>query len=118
MGGWVSALTPGWPRCLFHHPLLLFRSVDVPTADARSCLRLTLVPTGPARQAIVVEAVAEGSSVAAAGVQRGMALSAISDPVRRSEVWQLQVSEDGVGWGVGGRKHVPHGQDTPWLPAC
>lgn len=39
----------------------------------------------------MVEAVAEGSSAAQAGIQRGMKLTAISDPVRRSEVWELQV---------------------------
>lgn len=46
----------------------------------------------------MVEAVADGSSVAAAGVQRGMALTAISDPVRRNEVWHLQVRWEGGEW--------------------
>ena len=66
-------------------------SVEIPTAEARSCIRFNVVPTGPAEQAIVVEAVADGSSAAQAGIQRGMKLTAISDPVRRSEVWELQV---------------------------
>lgn len=76
-----TLLVPPCPLC----------SVEVPTADARMCVRFTVVPTGPAQQAIVVESVAEGSSVAQTGVQRGMRLTAISDPVRRNEVWQLQV---------------------------
>jgi S1-C subfamily serine protease len=66
-------------------------SVEIPTAEARSCIRFKVVPTGPAEQAIVVEAVADGSSAAQAGIERGMKLTAISDPVRRSEVWELQV---------------------------
>lgn len=55
------------------------------------------MPTGPAQQAIVVEAVADGSNAAQAGVQRGMKLTAISDPVRRNEVWQLQVGQQAAG---------------------
>lgn len=83
-----------------HHPasspqhscfLLHVSSVEIPTADARTSIRFMVVPTGPAQQAIVVEAVADGSSAAQAGVQRGMKLTGISDPVRRNEVWQLQV---------------------------
>lgn len=66
-------------------------SVEIPTAEARSCVRFTVVPTGPAQQAIVVEAVADGSSAAQSGIQRGMKLTAISDPVRRDDVWELQV---------------------------
>lgn len=69
---------------------LLHISVEIPTVDARSCIRLKVVPTGPAQQAIIVEAVASDSSAADAGVQPGMKLTAISDPVRRNEVWQLQ----------------------------
>lgn len=71
--------------------LLLLHSVEIPTTDARTSIRFMVVPTGPAQQAIVVEAVADGSSAAQAGVQRGMKLTGISDPVRRNEVWQLQV---------------------------
>lgn len=70
-------------------------SVEIPTRDARSSIRFTVVPTGPASQAIVVEAVADSSSAAEAGIQRGMKLAAISDPVRRNEVWELQVSQAG-----------------------
>ncbi|KAF6260043.1 hypothetical protein COO60DRAFT_1700504 [Scenedesmus sp. NREL 46B-D3] len=63
--------------------------VDIPTADARRCLRFQAVPSGTG-QAIVVSAVAEGSSAEEAGVRRGMKLTGISDPVRQYEVWDLQ----------------------------
>ncbi|WIA34474.1 hypothetical protein OEZ86_012805 [Tetradesmus obliquus] len=64
-------------------------SVDIPTAEARSCLRFQAVPSGTG-QAIVVSAVAEGSSPEEAGVRRGMKLVGISDPIREYEVWDLQ----------------------------
>lgn len=77
-------------------------SIEIPTSDARTCIGFKVVPTGPAQQAIVVETVADGSSAAQAGVQRGMKLTAISDPVRRSEVWQLQVGKYAAGAGCPG----------------
>ncbi|WIA14296.1 hypothetical protein OEZ85_002830 [Tetradesmus obliquus] len=64
-------------------------SVDIPTVEARSCLRFQAVPSGTG-QAIVVSAVAEGSSPEEAGVRRGMKLVGISDPIREYEVWDLQ----------------------------
>uniref|UniRef100_A0A383WG76 PDZ domain-containing protein n=1 Tax=Tetradesmus obliquus TaxID=3088 RepID=A0A383WG76_TETOB len=64
-------------------------SVDIPTAEARSCLRFQAVPSGTG-QAIMVSAVAEGSSPEEAGVRRGMKLVGISDPIREYEVWDLQ----------------------------
>eukprot|EP00775_Hariotina_reticulata_P013100 gene13099-13228_t len=69
--------------------VLANHSVEIPTTDARRCIRFQLVPSGTG-QAIVVESVAEGSSAQQAGVKVGMKLSGISDPVRRDEVWQLQ----------------------------
>ncbi|GBG00131.1 hypothetical protein Rsub_12742 [Raphidocelis subcapitata] len=41
-------------------------------------------------QAIICVEVASGSEADEAGVRRGMRLTAISDPIRRNEVWRLQ----------------------------
>jgi len=41
-------------------------------------------------QAIIVVAVAAGSEADELGVRPGLRLTAISDPIRRSEVWRLQ----------------------------
>eukprot|EP00879_Flechtneria_rotunda_P011463 GHRR01011976.1.p1 GENE.GHRR01011976.1~~GHRR01011976.1.p1 ORF type:complete len:148 (+),score=11.74 GHRR01011976.1:206-649(+) len=67
--------------------------VDIPTADARSCIRFQLVPSGTG-QAIAVADVAEGSQAEQAGIQRGMKLVGISDPIRQNEMWELQVSSN------------------------
>eukprot|EP00878_Enallax_costatus_P003043 GHUV01003241.1.p1 GENE.GHUV01003241.1~~GHUV01003241.1.p1 ORF type:complete len:296 (+),score=96.02 GHUV01003241.1:190-1077(+) len=64
-------------------------SVSIPTAEARSTLRFELLPNGKGH-AVVVSAVAEGSSAQQCGVKRGMKLAAISDPIRRDEMWELQ----------------------------
>ena len=62
----LCCLSLNWTH--MSHPATLVDafSVEIPTADARSCIRFKVVPTGPAEQAIVVEAVAEGSSAAGA----------------------------------------------------
>lgn len=87
---------PAHPSCCRSRPFYNTHSVQVPTADARRCIRFAVVPMGPAQQAIVVEAVAEGSQAfSEAGIQRGLRLTGISDPVRRDEVWKLQVRRAG-----------------------
>lgn len=63
-------------------------SVELPTADVQSAMRLTGVVQGRGA-AIVVSAVAPGSAAAAAGVRVGQQLLAVSDPVRRTEMWDL-----------------------------
>lgn len=64
-------------------------SVEIDTADARRSIRLDVAPMGYG-QAIVVVEVAGGSEAEEVGVRPGLRLTAISDPIRRNEVWKLQ----------------------------
>eukprot|EP00877_Chromochloris_zofingiensis_P007897 jgi/Chrzof1/3360/Cz12g22090.t1 len=64
-------------------------SVSLATREALQSIKFDVMPEGRG-QAIVVVAVAEGSEADQAGVTPGLKLTGISDPVRDSEVWQLQ----------------------------
>ncbi|KAI8467794.1 MAG: hypothetical protein J3K34DRAFT_429268 [Monoraphidium minutum] len=63
--------------------------VELDTAEARRSLRFDVAPMGFG-QAIVTVDVAAGSEAEEAGVRAGLRLTAISDPIRRNEVWKLQ----------------------------
>lgn len=63
--------------------------VEIDTVGARQSIRLDVAPMGYG-QAIVVVGVAGGSEAEEVGVRAGLRLTAISDPIRRSEVWRLQ----------------------------
>ncbi|KAL4458877.1 hypothetical protein ABPG75_013742 [Micractinium tetrahymenae] len=63
-------------------------SVELPTADVQCSVQLMSVLKGRGA-AIVVSGVEPGSAAAAAGVRTGQQLLAVSDPIRRTEMWEL-----------------------------
>lgn len=63
-------------------------SLDLPTSEAQTTIRFSSVSVGRGT-AIVVAAVAAGSSAEAAGVHPGQQLLALSDPIRADETWKL-----------------------------
>jgi hypothetical protein len=70
----------------------LAHSVEIPTTEARSCLRFQVVPSGTG-QAIVVESVAEGSSAQqVAGSCRRSPVSA-GNELQRELQCELQCSK-------------------------
>jgi len=62
--------------------------VELPTADVNAAVQLMGVRQGRGA-GILVSAVEPGSAAAAAGVRPGQQLLAVSDPVRRTEMWEL-----------------------------
>lgn len=64
------------------------RRLELPTQEAQAALRLATVRQGRG-SAIVIAEVAPGSAPAAAGCRPGQQLLAVSDPVRRNEMWRL-----------------------------
>jgi hypothetical protein len=64
-------------------------SLELPTADFQDGVQLTPLRRQRGGTAIIVQQVAPGSACAAAGVRPGQQLLAISDPIRQSEVWEL-----------------------------
>ncbi|KAL4423193.1 hypothetical protein ABPG77_000326 [Micractinium sp. CCAP 211/92] len=63
-------------------------SIELPTADVQRSVQLASVLQGRGA-AIVVSAVQPGSAASSAGVRCGQQLLAVSDPVRRTEMWEL-----------------------------
>lgn len=64
-------------------------NLELPTADFQEGVQLTPLRRQRGGTAIIVQQVAPGSACAAAGVRPGQQLLAISDPIRQSEVWEL-----------------------------
>lgn len=69
-------------------PITSLCSIELPTADVQRSVQLASVLQGRGA-AIVVSAVQPGSAASSAGVRCGQQLLAVSDPVRRTEMWEL-----------------------------